>query len=60
MFYIVESIDRANDLITVYYRANLKEANKWAQFLKDNYQVDTEVYTEYDYHKLHPEKFYEV
>lgn len=57
MFYIVESIDHSNELTTIYYRANLKEANKWAQFLKDNYQVDTEVYTEYDYMKLHPEKF---
>lgn len=57
MFYIVESIDHSNELITVYYRANLKEANKWAQFLKDNYQVDTEVYIDYDYMKLHPEQF---
>jgi hypothetical protein len=57
MFYIVESIDHTNNLITVYYRANLKEANKWAQFLKDNYQVDTEVYTDCDYMELHPEQF---
>lgn len=57
MFYIVESIDHANNLITVYYRANLKEANKWAQFLKDNYQVDAEVYIDYEYMKLHPEQF---
>ena len=57
MFYIVESIDHSNELITVYYRSNLKEANKWAQFLKDNYQVDTAVYIDYDYMKLHPEQF---
>lgn len=60
MTYIVESIYSKEDLVTIYYRFNLEDANKWAQFLKDKYQVDTEVYTEYDYRKLHPEKFYEM
>lgn len=59
MVYIVESIYSAENLITIYYRFNLEDANKWARFLKDNYQVDASVYTEYDYRKLHPEKFYE-
>lgn len=59
MTYIVESICPEENLVTIYYRHNIDDANKWAQFLKDEYSVETEVYTEYDYMKLHPEKFYE-
>ena len=59
MTYIVESICPTNNLVTVYYRNNINDANKWAQFLKDEYCVETEVYTEYDYRHLHPEKFVE-
>ena len=59
MTYIVESIYPAENLITIYYRRNLNNANKLAQFLKDKYHVETEVYAEYDYMRLHPEKFYE-
>lgn len=59
MTYIVESICSEENLVTIYYRHNIDDANKWAQFLKDEYSVETEVYTEYDYMKLHPEKFYE-
>lgn len=57
MTYIVESICPTNNLVTIYYRNTLNDANKWAQFLKDEYSVETEIYTEYDYMKLHPEKF---
>ena len=66
MTYIIESICPTENLVTIYYRHNLNDANKWAQFLKDEYSVETEIYTEYDYMKLHPEhtlsyadKFYE-
>lgn len=59
MTYIIESICPTENLVTIYYRHNLNDANKWAQFLKDKYSVETEVYTEYDYMKLHPDKFYE-
>ena len=59
MTYIVESICPSENLVTIYYRHNIDDANKWAQFLKDEYSVETEIYTEYDYMKLHPEKFYE-
>ena len=59
MTYIVESICPSENLVTIYYRHNIDDANKWAQFLKDEYSVETEVYTECDYMKLHPDKFYE-
>ena len=62
MTYIVESICPSENLVTIYYRHNLDDANKWAQFLKNEYSVDTEIYTECDYMKLHPERadrFYE-
>ena len=59
MTYIVESICPSENLVTIYYRNNLNDANKWAQFLKDEYNVETEIYTEYDYMKLHPDKFRE-
>ena len=59
MTYIVESIYPAENLVTIYYRHNLNDANKWARFLKDEYHVETEIYTEYDYMRLHPEKFHE-
>ena len=62
MTYIVESICPSENLVTIYYRHNLDDANKWAQFLKNEYSVDTEIYTEYDYMRLHPERadrFYE-
>ena len=56
MRYIVESTYPSENIITLYYRFNLKAANKWARFLCDNYHVDTAVYTEEEYMKLHPEK----
>ena len=59
MTYIVESVCPTNNLVTIYYRYNLDDANKWARFLKDKYSVETEIYTEYDYMRLHPETFYE-
>lgn len=59
MTYIIESICHANNLVTIYYRHSLSAANKWARFLKDKYNVETEVYTEHDYMCLHPEKFYD-
>ena len=59
MTYIVESICPTENLVTIYYRNNLSDANKWAQFLKDEYSVETEVYAEHDYMKLHPDKLYE-
>ena len=59
MTYIVESICPTENLVTIYYRNNLDNANKLAQFLKDEYSVETEIYTEYDYMKLHPDKFSE-
>lgn len=54
MRYIIESI--CPECITLYYRFNIKDANKWANFLRDEYNVDTEIYTENEYLKLHPEK----
>ena len=57
MTYIIESICPSENLVTIYYRHNLSDANKWAQFLKDKYSVETEVYTEYDYMKLHPDRY---
>ena len=59
MTYIVESICPAENLVTIYYRDNLNDANKLAQFLKDEYHAETEVYTKYDYMRLYPDKFYE-
>ena len=59
MTYIIESICPSENLVTIYYRDDLNNANKLAQFLKDKYSVETEVYTECDYIKLHPERFYE-
>ena len=59
MRYIVESICPSENLVTIYYRRNLDDANKLAQFLKDEYCVETEVYTEYDYMKLHPDRYHE-
>lgn len=59
MTYIVESTCPSENLVTIYYRNNLNDANKWARFLKDEYSVETEVYTEYDYMKLHPDRLYE-
>ena len=59
MRYIIESIYPTESLVTIYYRHNIDDANKWAQFLKDKYSVETKVYTECDYMRLHPEKFYE-
>ena len=56
MRYIIESICPEENLITLYYRFNIKDANKWAQFLHNKYSVDTEIYTEDEYMKLHPEK----
>ena len=57
MRYIIESIDRTENVITIYYKNNLQEAKTFARFLNDKYNVDTEIYAEDEYMKLHPEKF---
>lgn len=57
MRYIIESIANSENVITVYCKNNLEEAKTFANFLNDNYNVDTEIYTEDEYMKLHPEKF---
>lgn len=57
MRYIIESIVNSENVIIVYYKNNLEEAKAFARFLNDNYSVDTEIYTEDEYMKLHPEKF---
>lgn len=57
MRYIIESICSKENCITIYYKNNLQEAKTFAQFLNDEYNVDTEIYTEDGYMKLHPEKF---
>ena len=56
MRYIVESIYPSENIITIYYKLNLKDADKWAQFLHERFHVNTEVYAEDQYMKLHPEK----
>ena len=56
MRYIVESIYPSENIITIYYKNNIKDANNWAQFLHERFHVDTEIYTENEYMKLHPEK----
>lgn len=53
MRYIIESI--CPECITLYYRFNFKDANNWAQFLHDKYNVETKVYNEEEYMILHPE-----
>lgn len=53
MKYIIESICHEENVITIYERSNLKDANKFAQFLRDTYNVDVDVYTASDYNKLH-------
>lgn len=55
MRYIIESACRENNFTTIYYRFNLTDANKWSSFLRDTYDVDTTIYTEYDYAKAHPD-----
>ena len=59
MMYIIESIAPAENIVTLYYRHNLEDACRWADFLRDKYHVETEVFEEYDYRRLHPEKFYD-
>lgn len=59
MRYIVESIYPSENIVTIYYKLNLKDANKWADFLENKYHVVTSVFEECDYRKLHPEKFYD-
>ena len=55
MRYVVESIYRSENIITIYYKNNIKDANNWAHFLQERFHVDTEIYTENEYMKLHPE-----
>lgn len=57
MQYIIESIYSKENAITIYYKNNLQEAKTFSRFLNDKYNVDTEIYTEDEYMKLHPEKF---
>ena len=59
MRYIVESVCPAENLVTIDYHENFSEARDWAQFLRDEYNIETEVYSEYDYMELHHDKFYE-
>ena len=57
MRYIIESIYSKENVIIVYCKNNLQDAKALARFLNDNYSVDTEIYTEDEYMKLHPDKF---
>ena len=59
MTYIIESISPSENIVTLYYRHDLIDACKWADFLKNHYHVEAEVFEEYDYRRLHPEKFYD-
>lgn len=53
MRYIIES--KYRDYTTIYYRFNFDDANKWSNFLRDVYNVDTMIYTEMEYAKSHPD-----
>lgn len=59
MRYIIESIYNGNgeDLIKVFQRESFEDAKSWAQFLDDNYPVDTKIYTGDEYWKLHPDRY---
>ena len=57
MTYIIESIAPSENIVTIYYRHNITDACNWAEFLKNKYNVITEVFEEYEYRRLHPEKF---
>lgn len=57
MRYIIESIYSKENCIVIYYKNNLQDVKAFARFLNDNYSVDTEIYTEDEYMKLHPDKF---
>ena len=59
MTYIIESISPSDNTITFYYRHDVIDACKWADFLERKYHVITSVFDEYDYRRLHPEKFYD-
>ena len=59
MTYIIESICPSENLVTIYYRHNIDDACRWADFLKNKYHVEAEVFEEYEYRRLHPEKFYD-
>ena len=57
MRYIVETIWPSEDLVTIDYHKTFSGAKEEAEFLKDEYHVETEIYSECDYVELHPEKF---
>lgn len=59
MTYIIEAIEPSENIITLYYRHNVIDACKWVDFLESKYHVITSVFDEYDYRRLHPEKFYD-
>lgn len=59
MTYIIESICPTNNLVTLYYRNDIVDAYKWADFLVNKYHVVAEIFEEYDYRRLHQEKFYD-
>ena len=56
---IIEAIEPSENIITLYYRHDVIDACKWADFLARKYHVITSVFDEYDYRRLHPEKFYD-
>ena len=56
MRYITETIFPSGELMTIYHR-NFSGAKEHAQFLKDEYGVETEISSEHDYMELHPEEF---
>ena len=56
MRYIVESICPSEDLVTTYHE-NFSSAKEWAEFLRDEYNAETEIISERDYVELNPEKY---
>ena len=57
MRYIVESIWPSENLVTIDYHNNFSGAKEWAEFLRDEYNAETEIYSERDYVELYPEKY---
>ena len=57
MNYIIEAISPSENTVTLYYRRDVIDACKFADFLEIKYHVITSVFEEYDYRRLHPEKF---
>ena len=55
MGYIVEYIYPSENIVTIQYYSGRSEAYEEAQFFKDEYGAETEVYEVGDYMELHPE-----